>query len=165
MELKTGDKIFYSKEGICKIDKIERIKVGDEVVRYYVLNPVYDNVTKTIRIPVDQGKKLIRNHVGKKTARTVLNKLAKSKFPWINDSKKRKEFYAQTLEKNNLESYGIIALTVKTKNKEYIKLKKSMPLNDQSIQDYCQKLFIEEIAIALGVSIDKATEEFENLIK
>jgi len=156
----VGDFVVHRNEGVCKISKIENVDLGVGKTRYYVLKPYYTNIGSTIRVPVDNSSQL-RSHISKRTAQILVKKLRKTKTAWINDNRKRKEMFLKMISSGDLESLGIVAHTIYVKKNEFAKAKKTMPLTDQNLMTFCERLLNEELAIALGIKIEDIPEYFE----
>jgi len=154
MKFKVGDCVVHRHEGVCKIKKIETNDFGDGKVKYYVLEPFFNGVGSIIRIPVDKSEQ-IREHISKRTAQLLVTKMRKAKTVWINDNRKRKEKFQSMIISGDLEALAAIAHTVYLKKNEFIKLKKAMPLTDQNLANFCEKLLTEELAIALGIKLEE----------
>lgn len=160
MNFKVGDCVVHRHEGVCKIVKIENTNFGDGKKKYYVLKPYYVDNQSIIRIPVDNSTQ-IRNHISKRMAQTLVKTIRKNKTVWINDNRKRKEQFQKMIISGDLESLGCVAHTVYIKKNEFAKMKKAMPLTDQNLANFCEKLINEELAIALGIKIEDVNEYIE----
>ena len=153
MSFKVGDCVVHRHEGVCKICKIETQDFGDGKTKYFVLKPYFGEPITIIRIPVDKCTQ-IRNHISKRSAQELVKKLKKGKTNWINDNRKRKEHFQNMIASGDLESLASIAHTVYIKKTEFAKVKKSMPLTDQNLANFCEKLLREELAVALGIKLE-----------
>lgn len=153
MKFSVGDCVVHRHEGVCKITKIENTDFGDGKTKYYVLKPYFGNAVSIIRIPVDKADQ-IRPHISKRNAQLLVKKLKKSKTVWINDNRKRKEHFQNMIVSGDLEALASIAHTILIKKNEFIKAKKAMPLTDQNLATFCEKLLNEELAVALGIKLE-----------
>lgn len=160
MKYKVGDCVIHIHEGACKIIKIENMDFGEGKVKYYVLKPYFDASTGIIRIPVENATQ-IRPHISRRNAQILVKKIKKNHTVWINDNRKRKEHFQNLIVSGDLESLASIAHTVYLKRNEFAKAKKSMPLTDQNLATLCEKLLNEELAIALGIDLDKVPTYIE----
>jgi len=160
MNFEKNDCVVHRHEGVCKIIKIETNNFGNGKIKYYVLKPYYGNTASLIRIPVNNCTQ-IRHHISKKTAQMLVKKIRKGKTSWINDNRKRKEHFQSIIASGDLESLASVAHTVYIKKNEFAKLKKSMPLTDQNLANFCEKLLNEELAIALGIELSEVDAYIE----
>lgn len=156
----VGDCVVHRQEGVCKIVKIENADFGDGKIKYYVLKPYFGVASSTIRIPVDNATQ-IRPHISKRSAQLLIKKIRHSKTVWINDNRKRKTYFQNMIVSGDLESLASIAHTVYMKKAEFAKMKKSLPLTDQNLATFCERLLNEELAIALGIKLEKVPEYIE----
>ncbi len=157
MKFKVGECVVHRHEGVCKITKIENADFGDGKTKYYVLKPYFLNNSSLIRIPVEKSEQ-IRPHISKRNAQLLVHKLKRSRTVWINDNRKRKEHFQSMIVTGDLEALASIAHTILLKKNEFIKAKKSMPLTDQNLANFCERLLNEELAVALGITPDKVEE-------
>lgn len=160
MDFKVGDNVVHRHEGVCRVSKIVNTDFGSGKTKYYVLKPIYSNTESIIRIPVDNATQ-IRHHISKRNAQILVKKIRKGKAVWINDNRKRKEYFQKMITAGDLESLATVAHTVYVKKAEFAKAKKSMPLTDQNLANFCERLLLEELAIALGINLDKVDAYIE----
>lgn len=153
MKFSVGECVVHRHEGVCKISKIETADFGDGKTKYYVLKPYFGTAVSVIRIPVEKADQ-IRPHISKRSAQMLVKKLKRSRTVWINDNRKRKEHFQNMIISGDLEALASIAHTIYIKKNEFAKAKKSMPLTDQNLATFCEKLLTEELAVALGIKLE-----------
>lgn len=157
MKFSVGDCVVHRHEGVCKITKIENIDYGEGKTKYYVLKPYFGDEHSLIRIPVEKDDQ-IRNHISKRNAQQLVKKIKRSKTVWINDNRKRKEHFQSMIVTGDLEALAGVAHTIYMKKNEFLKAKKSMPLTDQNLANFCERLLKEELAVALGIKLEQVDE-------
>ncbi|MCQ2753076.1 MAG: hypothetical protein MJ206_02340 [Bacilli bacterium] len=148
-----GDCVVHRHEGVCKVVKIENADFGDGKTKYYVLKPYFNTQCSTIRIPVEKATQ-IRPHISKRNAQLLIKKIRRSKTVWINDNRKRKTYFENMIVSGDLTALASVAHTVYMKRNEFAKMKKSLPLTDQNLATFCERLLNEELAIALGIKLE-----------
>ena len=70
-------------------------------------------------------------------------------------------FRSKMIITGDLESLASVAHTIYMKKAEFAKMKKSLPLTDQNLATFCERLLNEELAIALGIKLEKVPEYIE----
>lgn len=149
----VGDCVVHRHEGVCKIARIENADYGEGKTKYYVLKPYFGAESSTIRIPIDKAEQ-IRPHISRRNAQLLIKKIRRSKATWINDNRKRKTYFQNMIASGDLEALASVAHTVYMKKSEFAKMKKSLPLTDQNLATFCERLLNEELAIALGIKLE-----------
>ena len=83
---------------------------------------------------------------------------------WNNDSRKRKELYHSMVGELNPLPLLTIIKTLNAKKREYVEMKKVLPLTDQITMNLARKLLSEEISHACDIEINKVIEDIIDTI-
>lgn len=153
-----GDKVIHVNGGVFVVEEIKIMNYGYGDVKYICLKPYFiDTVNKTLTIyvPYDKKDELIRPIMSKQDALQVIEKIKNIQPIWYQESKVRKEKFAELLNSHDIDNICVIVKSLYTKQLELQENNKSLNLMDY---DYLRKLkkgIEEELAISLNVPIDE----------
>ena len=153
-----GDKVIHVNGGVFVVEEIKIMNYGYGDVKYICLKPYFiDTVNKTLTIYVAYDKKdeMIRPIMSKQDALQVIEKIKNIQPIWYQESKVRKEKFAELLNSHDIDNICVIVKSLYTKQLELQENNKSLNLMDY---DYLRKLkkgIEEELAISLNVPIDE----------
>ena len=140
-----GDYVFHKSEGVCLITDIINVETDGINKTYYVMKSKYVANASIIRLSVSNCPQ-IRKIFSKEDIDTYISQIQSLESIWNNDSRKRKELYHNLIcEINPLPLLKIIK-TLNAKKREYIEIKKVLPLTDQTTLNLAKKLLSEEIS-------------------
>ena len=153
-----GDKVIHVNGGVFVVEEIKIMNYGYGDVKYICLKPYFiDSVNKTLTIYVPDDKKdeLIRPIMSNKDALQVIEKIKNIEPIWYQESKVRKEKFAELLNSHDIDNICIIVKSLYTKQLELQENNKSLNLIDYDYLKKLKKGIEEELAIALDISTDE----------
>ncbi|MDD6302259.1 MAG: CarD family transcriptional regulator [Bacillales bacterium] len=163
-----NDKVVHVNGGVFNIENTIEMTYGGVTNKYFTLKPLYvdfQNKTLTIYVPEDKCDILMRHVMTKKEAEGLLELIKTIEPIWFNESKTRKEKFAEYVKSGKLEN---ICLVMKSLYVQQMKLNddnKSLNLLDYDYLNKLKKEVEEEIAVALGVEKEKVPGMIMNFIK
>lgn len=157
VKFNVGDFVFHQNEGILKVTEVSVLTFFDITNEYYVLKSHFVDSSLVIRIPTNNCAQ-IREPFSKEELDKMLKKAEKVESVWDNDSRKRKETYQRLMNDNNPLSLLTIVKTINSKKREYVEIKKVLPLTDQTTLNLAKKLLCEEFALAYNCDTNYIVE-------
>ncbi|MGI6123411.1 MAG: CarD family transcriptional regulator [Acetivibrionales bacterium] len=149
---KVNDHIIYNNMGVCKVVDIREEKdINDKVTNFYILKPVYGN-NLTIKTPVNNTKVFMRKILKKDDVLSLIESLPDQETGWINDDRKRNEFFKATLKKGDSEGWAKLIKTIYKHKQEKSAMGKKLMKVDEDIMKTAEKNLYEEFATALNIS-------------
>lgn len=138
--------------GVCKVVDIREEKdINDKVTNFYILKPVYGN-NLTIKTPVNNTKVFMRKILKKDDVLSLIESLPDQETGWINDDRKRNEFFKATLKKGDSEGWAKLIKTIYKHKQEKSAMGKKLMKVDEDIMKTAEKNLYEEFATALNIS-------------
>lgn len=104
MNFKTGEVILYGTDGVCEIKEYSERKIGDEVLRYLILEPIF-NKNAVIYIPVKNENLLNKIHIilSEEELNCLIEKVVKSKdVAWPENNDERTAFFKEAFENGDV---------------------------------------------------------------
>lgn len=160
---KIGDYIFHKSEGICLITDIIEVDNDGLIKTYYVMKSKFVENSSIIRMSTLNCPQ-IRKTFTKKEIEYFLSMIPSLTSIWNNDSRKRKELYHSMVGELNPLPLLTIIKTLNAKKREYVEMKKVLPLTDQITMNLARKLLSEEISHACDIEINKVIEDIIDTI-
>lgn len=157
----VGDKVIHINGGVFVVEEIKFMNYGYGDVKYICLKPYFvDTVNKTLTIyvPFDKKDELIRSIMSRQEALQVVDKIKNIEPIWYQESKVRKEKFAQLLNSHDIDNICIIVKSLYTKQLELQENNKSLNLMDYDYLKKLKKSVEEELAIALDMSIEEVAQ-------
>lgn len=153
--LNIGKTVSYGAQGICTISEITEKKFKADIIKYYVLEPVFDKNSK-IFVPIDNEKltSRMKEILSKDEIIEIINSLANEETTWINDDNERKEAYKQIIlsgDRNEIVKL-IKALYLHRENQKLIG--KKLHISDERLLKEAEKVVYDEFAYVLNIDRD-----------
>lgn len=157
MEISINDYIYYSYYGICKVDDLKIMKLGDEEKEYFILSSLKNN--QTIFLPKDNiNNDKVKKILPKEEINYII-KLAKDvDINWPSKAKERNLYLIELLKKDDLSITIAILLKIlfKQNNNE------TLSPNDLIIYGNIKKLLCECLSFSLKINEDEVIEYIIN---
>lgn len=153
---KVNDYVMYSSIGVCQIINIRKEKnIDDMETEYYILQPAYNNLNMTIKIPVNNPKVFIREVITKDDVLSLIASMPEKKIIWINDDRERSRNFKAILETGESEEWAKLIKTIYLVKQEKAGLGKKLMKTDEEVMKIAEKNLYEEFALALNISPDE----------
>ena len=138
--------------GVCRVVDIRKEKdINDNETDFYILRPVYSN-NLTIKTPVNNDKVFMRKILKRDDVLSLIESLSDQETNWIDDNKKRNEFFKATLKKGETEGWAKLVKTIYVEKQEKSAIGKKLMKIDEDIMKTAEKNLYEEFAAALNIS-------------
>ena len=143
---KKGEYVTYKENGICKIVDVDK--------EYFYLEPVYNNNSNLRMLVPKKNEELVskmKHVLSKDEIDSLIIESENLKYRWIDDSKKRNEFFTSLLRNGNRAEI-LWLVKVLSNHKAWVeKNKRSFYANDKKILDNAERIITEEFAYVLGM--------------
>jgi len=150
----VGDVVIYSSHGLCSVEDICEQTFSDITKTYYVLQPLNDSKL-TIRTPIDNAKKQLRDIIKKDDAIRILSSFTSPGIEWIEQNTHRMRFHVEIIKTGDRQKQAHLLNTLLRKKFEYEANEKKFPLQEEKLLHSLQEIIFSEFSIAL----DKPSEE------
>lgn len=153
----VGDVVIYSSHGLCSIKDICEQTFSDITKSYYVLQPLNDP-NLTIRTPIDNEKKQLRDIIKKEDALKILHSFTTPGFEWVEQSTHRMRLHTEIIKTGDRQKQALLLNTLLRKKNDYVALEKKFPNQEEKLLQSLQELLFSEFSIALNKSSDEIYE-------
>lgn len=165
MAYKINDLVQYGLDGVCKITDITKKDFRGKKIKYYVLNPVFDNKTE-VNVPYDNEELVsrMRKVLTRKDLLKYVPELPPRFCKWIDSETERKADFSAALYSGDMKE---IVRLVKTIYLHESKIKDGKRLSDSDnkfFRDIFRILF-DEVSLALKVPRENVFAELKTIIK
>jgi len=150
----VGDVVIYSSHGLCSIEDICEQTFSDITKTYYVLHPLNDSKL-TIRTPIDNAKKQLRDIIKKDEALKILHSFTSPGVEWIEQNTHRMRSHIEIIKSGDRQKQANLLNTLLRKKLEFLAIEKKFPNQEEKLLQTLQESIFSEFSIAL----DKPSEE------
>jgi len=150
---KIQDIVMHNQLGICRIIDILSMEVSGKKGKYYRLQSLYESGNKAY-VPVKSAEEIIRYPMDNAAATDLIKRFPKLSANWIEESRNRKESYAQIISEGNPEALVGIIRTLYEKDQEKRQSGKRISEVDIAQQKRAEKILHQELAYALNIEPD-----------
>lgn len=155
----VGDVVIYSSHGLCSVEDICEQTFSDITKTYYVLQPLNDSKL-TIRTPIDNAKKQLRDVIKKEEAIQILQSFTSPGVEWIEQNTHRMRFHVEIIKTGDRQKQANLLNTLLRKKFEYEANEKKFPNQEEKLLHSLQEIIFSEFSIAL----DKPSEEIYDYV-
>lgn len=155
----VGDVVIYSSHGLCSVEDICEQTFSDITKTYYVLQPLNDSKL-TIRTPIDNAKKQLRDVIQKEEAIQILQSFTSPGVEWIEQNTHRMRFHVEIIKTGDRQKQANLLNTLLRKKFEYEANEKKFPNQEEKLLHSLQEVIFSEFSIAL----DKPSEEIYDYV-
>ncbi len=149
-----GDIVIYSTHGLCSIKDISEQTFSDTKRSYYVLQPLND-LNLTIRTPIDNAKKNLRDIIKKEDALEILHSFTTPGYEWIEQSTHRMKLHTEIIKTGDRQKQALLLNTLLRKRIDYEALEKKFPHQEEKLLQSLQELIFSEFSLALNKSSEE----------
>ena len=155
----TGDMILYGSQGVCRIEKIEKMRIDREVKPYYVLRPVYERGC-TVFIPVDNEKltSKMKHVLSVEQVNEIISLSPSQQSVWIDDDMVRKETFRATLDRGDRQEIACMIKALYLRQKKQNAMGKKLHMSDERLFKEAEKMLYDEFSIVLGIKRDQMSQ-------
>ena len=154
MRYQPGDKIVYGRTGVCRVERIERQKSGQE---YYVLEALYQNCS--ITTPVE-GKVFMRPVISRQEAEALIDRIPAMEASPCESMGLREltEHYQTFLASHECKDLVELVRSIYAKRQAARREKKRFGAVDERFMKEGEALLNGEFAAALNIKPEEVPE-------
>ena len=150
---KLGDVVVYGSAGICHIDDIRDERFGDEIKKYFVLKPLFDD-KNTFFVPAFNEVLMakIRPVLTKEEAMTLVHSMPEIEPEWIDNDKFRQERYRAILESGKPETIVGMLKALYSRKLQLLEKGKKLRNSDEIFMKSGERIIETECAHIFGIT-------------
>lgn len=158
MELNIGEKVAYPNQGVCRVEDIEKKKIGGDSINFYALRVLSDN--SIIFVPVTNAANVgIRPIITSKQYKILVVNLAKDFEDVSSDWKVRSREYNEKLQSGDVfEAADVL------KKLTFLSQEKKLSFREQSLLEKAMFLIVSEVTNAGLADESKIESKINELI-
>ena len=159
-----GDYVVNSNNGICEINDIVTMNMGNGDKKCYVLIPIEERKAK-IFIPIDTAEKRIRLAMNKDEAWRIIKEISAVDEAFVENEREREKFYKETI--NSREPKRLISLMKMLYIRKQKRLEEGKKITsvDGRYFKLAENQLYGELAFALGVEKSEINQIIEQNIE
>lgn len=153
MSYKINDLVHYGTDGVCSITDIIEKPFRDNMVKYYVLSPVF-NTSATIFVPLDNQKLIterMRYALTPAEVNLIISETSADDDIWIENEAERKARYKEIIQSGNSREILKIVYTLSAHQERQKSIGKKMHIADERFFKDAERLINNEFAAVLGI--------------
>lgn len=165
-QLTEGRFVVYKSNGVCKIERTERMHVSGQAHNYYVLAPI-NKPDSIIYVPVDNPRLCsdIRGVLSQSEIRSMLTACRGRELCWNPDRKERATAFRDILAGGiSIDLIGMVRCLYGRKH-ELEQQNKLLPAQDDTTLQTAERLVREEFAFALEIPEEKVASYIQDVIE
>ena len=158
----VNDTIIYRGKGVCTVSAIEERDFCGQKGLYYILKPVYQN-SSTIYVFCDNPKLVakMKKVLTPKEVDSIISSIPAYCDCWIDNSDQRKLYYKEITEKWDIAKILGVIRCIHKKHSSKSRNEKKPHIFDLQFMQENEKIVLEEISIALGITPAEANKYIE----
>lgn len=161
---KVGDYVVYGNTGVCKIEDIGPLPIGNKDKDYYTLVPVYGRNSK-LYTAVDSDKVVIRRILTKEESGSLIDEMEEIGTLSICDEKRREEIYKETMKTCDCREWVRMIKTLYLRKMERLSRGKKVTSSDERYLSMAEDNLYGELAFSLDIPREKVGEFITERIK
>ncbi len=156
---KEGDYVVYGNTGVCRVESVGPLAIGNSDKDYYTLQPVYEKKSRLYCV-VDSNKVVIRPVMTKEEIDALMEEIASIDTLWVADEKKREEVYREAMRSCDCKEWVKIIKTLYLRKMDRISKGKRATSSDEKYLHLAEENLYGEMAFSLHMP----KEEVEDFI-
>ncbi len=153
----VGDYIIYGSSGVCKVTSVGKLSISGDDKLYYTLAPIYSK-SSTLYTPVDNQKVVMRSVITREEAERLVENINTVETLWVDDEKKREEYYKKALRTCECEEWIKIIRTSYLRIQDRKESGKKVINSDEKYLRTAEDYLYGELAVALHMDKDKVQQ-------
>jgi len=147
--------LIHCNNGICIVEEIGILEIGDASRDYYTLKPFWDSTCK-IYVPTDNDSSIVRRALTRKEAKDMLASIPLIEAAVIDDEKKSKDIYTVLLKTNNSRDWISMIKAIRLKHAQRESQGRTLSNIDERYLKKVSELLFGELAVSLDISVEQA---------
>jgi len=162
----VGETVLYGTEGVCRVDRVECVNMGDGPREYYVLKPVF-RPGNTVFVPASSEKLThrMRKILSAQEIQEIINGVCAEEMCWSENENERKNRYGQILESGDRRACLNMIKTLYLRKHAAGARGKKLHLCDEAFLKDAERLLCDEFGLVLGIEPDKVPAYIQNRVE
>ena len=162
----VGAVVVYGLQGVCRIEDITEMRVGDDLRSYYILCPVNDSKS-TVYVPADNERLVsqMRELLTIGDIDAIIDEVKAADALWIKNDAERKAYCSAVIKNGNRKEILQLISMMYIHKEEQLNNKKRFQISDDRYLKEAEKLINDEFSYVLGISQEEVSEYIKNKIK
>lgn len=150
---KVNEIVMYGLNGVCKVVEVEEKNLLGTKKEYLVLKPVNGD-NSTYFVPIDNDSLLEKLHtvLTEKEIAQIIASVSDESEIWIDDEKKRKEYYKKIITIGNHADLIRMIKSIHLKKREREEMGKQLHISDERFLKDAKKILYDEFQYVLKLS-------------
>lgn len=154
---KVGDYVVYGNSGVCRIEQIGPLSIGNKDKDYYTLVPVYGRNSRLYTV-VDSDKVVIRPIMTRQESDALIEEMENIDILRIGDEKNREEIYKETMKSCDCKAWVQMIKTLYLRKLDRQAKGKKVTSSDERYLSMAQDNLYGELAFSLQMPKEKVGE-------
>ena len=160
----VGDYVVYGNTGVCKIEGVGPLSIGNSDKDYYTLVPIYGRNSKLYTV-VDSDKVVIRPIMTRQESDALLDEVEEIDTLRIGDERKREEIYKETMKTCDCKAWVRMIKTLYFRKLDRLSRGKKVPSSDERYLQMAEENLYGELAFSLQMPKEKIGEFISEKIR
>lgn len=150
---KAGTFVIYRNEGVCEIKGIIQKEFRDNMMEYYVLNPVH-NKNAEVLVPKNNADLVakMRDVLSKEEIMAIIRQMPDEEVIWIDNEEIRKEKYKEIISEGDRIKLVRLIKTLYLHKEMQKKSGRKLHIADERILKDAEHILYDEVAFVLNIS-------------
>ena len=148
----VGDLVVYGMEGVCRVERTEKLRVGGKLCRYYVLSPVYREGA-TVYVPAENEELTARMKriLSPEELEALLDGAREDEPLWLDDANERRTLYAKVLLSGDRRALMRLVRTLHLRRTKLVSQGKYLRSGDDQVLRDAERMLNGEFALILNI--------------
>ena len=148
----VGDRVIYGTEGVCRIERIESLRVGGHAAPYYVLSPIYREGA-TVYVPLNNERltERMKRVLSPQELEALLAAAVRNEPLWLDDPNERKHLYSVVLLGGDRQELLRLVQTLYRRREKLTALGKHLRAADEQALRDAERMVNGEFALVLNI--------------
>ncbi len=164
--LRIGELVIYGAQGVCRIEGLEKMKVGGTRREYYILKPLTRG-TATVYVPADNGElcQKMRPLLSREELDALIAGLAAEPTVWQEDNNLRKAEFQRVIAEGERGALLRMIRTIYLHRRELRENGRRLRSTDEQFLRDAERLVNDEFAAVLDIAPQQVPGYIESALK
>lgn len=155
----VNEYVMYATTGVCQILDIKKEKLmGNGEEEYYVLHPVYQSSSTTIKIPVNNEKVMMRRLADQDEIDELIAGIPSVDITWIENDRLRSLKCKEALRSGSCKEWIELLEVLHSRKKDRTEQGKKFAIIDDNFMKLAEKLVYEEFSVSLQIPFENVEQ-------
>ncbi|MCR5691192.1 MAG: CarD family transcriptional regulator [Eubacterium sp.] len=155
----VGEYVVHGNNGVCKVESIQNMEMGNKTRKYYTLVPLYAPGSKLF-VPTDSKKVITRAVMTKEEATDLMAEWDDIETLTVDNDKNREDIYKAALRSCDTRQWVKLIKTSYQRNQDRLSNGKKVTTSDERYLHMAEDNLFGELAIPLKMSKGEAEAYF-----